>query len=152
MPFYTLPSLFMGFVVAKWGIYSGKKKLSEIFLLLSGVFLVLLSLSEAIPWQLTCVLISSMLLSTAFPLTDAVYSDIVARMGRERKHLIGLSRSTISIAYIVGPVFAGFIAGIAGERLTFSLVGVIVIAVSAILLFTTPRKLKLPQTDLQKWD
>jgi MFS family permease len=73
-------------------------------------------------------------------------------MGREEKHLIGLSRSTISIAYIVGPVLAGFIASQVGERMTFSVVGTVVIVVAIFLLLTTPRKLKLPQEEIAKWD
>ena len=152
LPLYTLPSLFMGIVIARWGIVSGKKRLSEKFLLFSGLFLVLLGVSSSIFLQLFFVFISSILLSAAFPLVDAVYSDIVARMGRERRHLIGLSRSTISIAYIVGPILAGFIANAVGASLTFSVVGFFAFLVSVILLLTTPKKLRLPQVEIHEWE
>ena len=152
LPLYTLPSLFVGFVVAKWQVFEGKKRLAEKFLFFSGIFLAMLGLTDAIFFQLLFVFVSSTLLAVSFPLTDGVYSDIVARMGRERRHLIGLSRSTISIAYIIGPAWAGFIASTIGERLTFSAVGITVVVVSAVLLLTTPKKLKLPQEEIKKWE
>jgi len=142
----------MGFVVAKWGVAEGKKKKAIQFLLFSGVFLALLGVSGSIVNQLVFVLIASILLSAAFPLTDAIYSDIVSRMGRERRHLIGLSRSTISLAYIVGPILSGFIASQVGEKLTFGIVGLMVIVVSVVLLISTPKKLKLPQEEIQAWE
>ncbi len=152
LPSYMLPSLFMGFVVAKWNVFDGKKKMAEKFLLLSGVFLAFLGISDSIFWQLACVFVSSILLSVSYPLTDAVYSDVISRMGKEEKHLIGLSRSTISLAYIVGPIFAGFIASQVGERMTFSVVGIVVVVVAVFLLITTPRKLKLPQEEIKEWE
>ena len=59
LPFYTLPSLFMGFVVAKWGVAEGKKKKAIQFLLFSGVFLALLGVSGSIVNQLVFVLIAN---------------------------------------------------------------------------------------------
>lgn len=151
LPVYQLPALFMGLVVVRWGIYQGKKKMAEIFLLLSGLFLVLLGVSANVFWQLAMVFISSAMLSVTYPMVDATYSDIVARMGPQRKHLMGLSSSTLSLGYIVGPALAGFIAQAVGERMSFVVWGVAVSLVSAILLLVTPKKLKLPQEEIQSW-
>lgn len=152
LPFFVLPFLFVGFIVAKWGIYTGKKKTAEIFFLFSGLFLVGLGFFDSIFWQLLMVFLASSMLAVAGPLTDAVYSDIVARMGRERKHMIGLTNSVGNLSFIVGPVSAGFITNFVGERLTFAVVGAVVVLVSLILLLITPKKLELPQSQIQKWD
>ncbi len=149
---YMLPSLFIGLVMARLGIFQHKKRISEVLLLLAGVGLSFLAINDAVWWQLMVVFLASCMTAVAGPLTDAVYSDVVARMGRERKHLIGLSSSTISLAYIVGPIGAGGIASLAGERMTFALMGGIVAVVALVLLFVTPRKLKLPQMEIQKWE
>ena len=125
--------------------------MAEIFLLLSGLFLVLLGVSANVFWQLAMVFISSAMLSVTYPMVDATYSDIVARMGPQRKHLMGLSSSTLSLGYIVGPALAGFIAQAVGERMSFVVWGVAVSLVSAILLLVTPKKLKLPQEEIQSW-
>jgi len=151
LPLYTLPALFMGFVVVRLNIYKGKKRLAIKFLFLAGVFLALLGLFDLIYWQLLMVFLSSLMLSVVYPLTDGVYTDIVARMGRERKHMIGLSNSTSSIAYIVGPIMAGFIASSFGEKNTFVIMGIATALVSVILFFVTPKKLKVPQSVIKTW-
>jgi MFS family permease len=149
---YTLPSLFMGIVVMKWGVYRGKKKLAEIFLLFSGVALMGMMISGVVWWLLLMVFVSSLLMAVSWPLVDAVYSDIVARMGRERKHMIGLSNSTISLAYIMGPAIAGLVASSVGERMTFVVMGGTIVLVCFFLLMVTPKKLKLPQNEIRNWD
>jgi MFS family permease len=152
LPSYMLPSIFIGFLVAKWQVFNGKKKLAEKLLLLSGFFLVLMIFTEKVYLFLILIFISSILLSIAYPLTDGVYSDIVARMGRERRHLIGLSQSTASLAYIAGPIVGGFLAGKIGERETFVVIGLAVALISFFLLMLTPRKLKLPQEEIRTWE
>lgn len=148
---YMLPIFLMSFVMAYLKVYEHKKKIAEICLLIGGVVLMGIGISEQVWWQLLVVFLSSCAVAAASPLTDAVYTDIVARMGRERKHLIGLSNSTISVAYIVGPVAAGAVASLIGERMTFVVTGGVVVIVTVLLLIFTPRKLKLPQVEIQKW-
>jgi MFS family permease len=148
---YMLPSLFVGLIVAKIGIYKHKKKIAEYMLLFSNLVLVGIGLSTEIWWQLLVVLVSSTLAGFAYPLVDAVYTDIVARMGRERKHLIGLAGSTFSLAYIVGPVLAGYIAGMVGEQQTFVVIGFGAAAINFALLWITPRKLRLPTVQIKNW-
>jgi MFS family permease len=152
LPAYMLPSLFMGFVVAKWKIFEGKKKIAERFMLVSGIFLACLALFDNVFWQILMVFASSVALSVTYPMTDAVYSDIVSRMGRERNHLIGLSNSSVSLSYIVGPAIAGLIAGVFGARMTFAVMGGITILIALVLLLTTPKKLRLPETEIKNWE
>lgn len=151
LPIYMLPPIFMGVILAKWGVYKGKKKIAEVFLLFSGVFLTCLGFKESLYVMLLLSFLIGISLSIAWPMVDAVYSDILARMGKERKHMIGLSSSTVSVAYIAGPVTAGFIASLVGERMTFAVVGVLVVLVAIILLFVTPKKLRLPQVEMAEW-
>jgi MFS family permease len=152
LPFYTLPSLFMGFIVARWGIYQGKKRLAEKLLFISGLLLSFLIFSDSIFWLLLMVFVSSLLLAIVYPLVDGVYSDVTARMGSERRHMIGLSNSTMSLAYVVGPIMAGIIANFVGEKMTFIVIGMLTAFVSGILLLTTPKKLKLPQVEIKSWE
>lgn len=57
-----------------------------------------------------------------------------------------------SLAYIIGPATAGTIFGAFGERTTFMVVGITGALLAATLLAITPRKLKLPQQEIQTWD
>ncbi len=152
MSAYLLPFLFVGIFVAKWGIVIGKKKWAERFLFLGGVSLIFVPVFENIWVILLFVFMSGTFLSMAWPLIDAVYTDLVARAHKGRKHVMGMSSATYSIAYIIGPILAGFFTGIFGEIQTFAAIGVVVTLASLILLATTPRKLNLPQIEMKTWE
>jgi len=151
LPIFQLPAIFMGIAVAAWGIYKGKKILSEKLIIVSGIFLMGLSLTDSIPWQLSMVFLSSTALSVCFPLLEGVYTDIVARMGKEKDDLIGLTSSTTNVAYVIWPPVAGFLVGMVGEMKTFAIVGALVAVIAFILLFVTPKKLRLPEREIKTW-
>ena len=152
LPMYQLPPLFIGFALAKWGVYRGKKILAEKFLIVAGIMLATVFFVKNIQALLAIVFVSSTALSLAYPLLEGVYTDIVARMGREKKDLIGLINSVGNIAYVIWPPLAGILTTLSGERLTFSLVGAMAALAAFVLLFVTPKKLRLPQQEIQTWD
>jgi MFS family permease len=152
LPFYQLPPIFMGILVARWGIYKGKKIWAEKFLIVSGIFLLLFAVSSNIYWILLMVLLSSMAVGIGYPLVEGVYTDLVARMGHGKEEMIGLFASTLNVSYIVWPPIAGLLASELGERISFSYLGFVVILASIGLLFVTPKKLRLPQTEIQTWE
>jgi MFS family permease len=149
---YILPSVFMGLIVARLGIYKGKKKLSELFMLLSGITMLVFGVTGSVYVLILVAFIIGILTAVAWPLVDAVYSDISSRMGREQKHMMGLSSSTVNLSYITGPVIAGLLASRVGEARTMMYIGIFVVLISIILLMVTPKKLKLPQKDIAQWD
>ena len=59
--------------------------------------------------------------------------------------------STFSLAYIIGPILAGFIAQLVGEQMTFVVVGAGAASIAFILLLVTPKKLKVPQIEVKSW-
>jgi MFS family permease len=73
-------------------------------------------------------------------------------MGKEGKHMVGLSGSTVSVAYIIGPILAGLISSYVGEKNTFVVMGIVMIIVAVILLVVTPKKLRLPQIEIKTWE
>ncbi len=152
MSAYMLPYLFVGLLVAKWGIDQGKKKWAERFLLLGGVGLTIVAFVENIWLILGSVFISGLFLAMAWPLIDSVYTDLVSRAKRGRKHMMGINSATLSLAYVVGPIAAGAIAGKVGELSTFGIMGGMLVVIANILLITTPKKLHLPQNDMEKWE
>lgn len=152
LPFYELPMIFMGLLIARLGIYRGKKKLAEFFVLISGILLVFLSLSNSLWLMLAISFLVGVSSSFCWPLKDAVFSDVVSRMGIEGKHMIGLSGSTASLAYILGPIISGGITTLVGEKNTFVVVGMILVVVSLVLLVVTPKKMRLPQEEINEWN
>src|SRR5258706_791732 len=152
LPLYLLPSICLGIPLSQWQIESGKKKLSEKFMALAGIILAGIAFSDSLPWQLTIVCLSSSALAICYPLLNGDYCDMIARMGREEKDMIGLTNSVTNLSYIVWPIFAGLLTSRVGERLTFAWVGIGVFVVAVILLFITPKKLKLPQEEIKSWE
>ena len=114
-------------------------------------FLALMNIYDSLFWKLILVFCSSLALSITYPLIEGVYSDVIDRMGRQKRHMIGLTNSTTSISYIIGPIIAGFISLYFGSINTFVYLGYFVVAISLILILLTPKKLKLPQNEISKW-
>lgn len=151
IPVYEFPILLLGLLIAKIGITSGKKVKSELTLLASGIALsCLYFLTEPVLF-IFVVLIMSIFLTISYTLNAAVFSNLEERMGIEKRHLIGLSQSTASFSYIVGPILAGTLASRVGEQMTFVYVGLFVALSSAFLFLITPKKIKLPQREIHGW-
>jgi len=91
-------------------------------------------------------------LAMAWPLIDAVYTDLVARAHKGRKHIMGMSAATYSMAYVIGPILSGGLAGKYGELKNFAIIGGGVVIVGIVLLLTTPKKLMLPQVEMRDWE
>lgn len=148
---YMLPEIFLGFVVVRLGISKGKKKMAEKFLMLSGLLMIGLGLFDSEVAMIALAFLIGSMAAIAWPLVNAVYSDILVRMGKEQKHLTGMASSMINLSYITGPVIAGILANEIGEKKTMMFVGIFVTVIALVLLFVTPRKLKLPQTEISEW-
>lgn len=149
---YMLSAVVVGLVIGKREIRKGKKKIAEMLTVASGLVLVGINLVGVWWWYLLVVLVSSVLSAMAWPLVDAVYTDLLARMGRENVHMVGLRNSTTSVAYIIGPILAGAVASAVGEVQSFAYLGCALVVVGVVLLVVTPRKLRLPQGEIAAWD
>jgi MFS family permease len=55
------------------------------------------------------------------------------------------------VAYVIWPPVAGFLVGMVGEMKTFAIVGALVAVIAFILLFVTPKKLRLPEREIKTW-
>jgi len=117
-----------------------------------GLSLMVLPYINNIWLILFCVMMSGTFLAMAWPLVDAVYTDLVSRARRGRKHIMGMSAAAFSLAYIIGPIFSGWLSGLFGEIRVFFIIGSMVVMVAAVLLVVTPKKLLLPQDEMKNWE
>jgi len=151
IPAYLLPSLFAGGMIVKWGIYRRKKIWATGLMAGASLVLGLQLLDVSLPFRIALVFVAGMLASVALPLIDAVYTDLLSRMGRERKHLVGLSSSMGSIAFVFGPILVGGASDFIGEIATFGWLGIFGAVVCVGLFLVMPRKLRLPQGEIKEW-
>lgn len=149
---YMLPFLFVGLVIAKWGIDQGKKRWSQIFMGLAGLALISFWWIRSAPLFVLSAVIVGAAVSASWPLIDSVYTDLVARARRGKKHIMGMSAAMFGLAYIIGPIISGVMSQIWGEEKSFAVIGAAVLLVSILLLVVTPKKLALPQRQISDWD
>lgn len=149
---YMAPSLLIGFLLAKQVVTNGKKRRAQVLLLLTGLGYGLITLFQNVWWYLGSVFLASLLSAIAWPLMSAVYTDLLARMGRQQVHMVGLKNSTNSVGYIVGPILSGWLVGYVGEIKSFAVMGWGIVLIAVLLLILTPKKLRLPESEIANWE
>lgn len=147
----TLPYILGSFIVLRLNVRKGKKRLSQIAIVLAGLIMASLVFfdNKLVP-ILIIVALSNLIMSFCWPLDDAIYSDLQKRLGKKGIHLIGLSQASYSIAYIIAPTFIGLLADNVGFANSFAIIGGISAVLGIILLVVTPRKIRLPHQQLEK--
>lgn len=146
-----VPALIGSLIVSRLRIRRRKKRISQISLMIGGLCLAPIALFEGNPILiLLTIFISSFLMSFAWPLNDAVYSDLQERLDEKGIHLMGLSNAGYSIAYIIAPIFMGLVADTVGYHKSFSILGILVFVISFLLVIFTPRKLLMPHQKLDE--
>jgi len=152
IPLYVAPMLLSQIIMMKKEINFAKEKKATLLLLGGSIMLLFLGI---VPIGIGLLIASfgiGLLISFAFPLIESTYSDLEHRMGVHKKHLIGLATSTASVAYIVGPIFAGLISQQFGEQTTFALVGGIVCITSILIMIFNYKKITIPQKEISNWN
>jgi MFS family permease len=148
LPAYSLPSLLTAGFTGLAAKPAGKKRAAFITAAISGLLLIPIGFVSHIWAILGLVFLSSIFLSISFPEIAAVFEDYVTRLGESGDNMVGLQASAFSLAYIVGPIFAGAIASLLGDNFAFVSAGLLVAVVSVFCLFIVPRKIRLPESEL----
>jgi MFS family permease len=99
-------------------------------------------------WLLVSIFIAAFFLGIALPLIYATIEDYIERLGHSANALVGLENSTTSVAFIVGPVLAGWTAALIGNQAVFTVMGILLFACSFLAIMVVPRKIHLPQQSL----
>lgn len=145
LPAYTLPSLLTPFIIQKISPKVSKKRIAFVSAIIGsaimggGAFI----LGEGNPLLTIVVLVGALFISIDYPEIEAVFEDYISRIDGYENDLVGLRSSASSIAYIIGPILAGFTADILGYGRTMGLFAIILMVVSVIVLIVTPRKIRM---------
>lgn len=147
---YSLPLALGALVMMKVNIHVRKKFYSDVALLFGGLCLTFLFFTSGnVFLTLLAIFIGSLFFAVVWPLNEAVYSELLRRMGKENIHLLGLAKANLSLAYMVAPIFMGFLADRFGYFNTFGLLGLLCFASGILLIYITPRKIRMPGNDIQ---
>lgn len=152
IPLYMAPMLLAQIILMKRGINLNKEKKATLLLLFNAIFLIALGNVPIGSGLLIATFGVGLLTSFSYPLIESIYSDLEDRMGIHKKHLIGLSASIFSLAYVVAPITAGIISDIFGEQRAFSFLGYAVAVMAIFILIFNQKKIKIPQKEISTWD
>ncbi len=148
---YSIPFIFGSIIMAKLNMKKFKKLTSQIFLAINAVLLLIFFIPDINPFiAMGIILVSSFFLALASPLNDAAFSDLLTRLNEKMEHLVGIKKISYSIAYIIGPVLSGFLTENFGFQNTFAIMGLGLLILAVTLLSITPKKIRLPQTELSE--
>ncbi len=147
LPAYTLPALFIGLAVSRLPA-AGKKKTALLTGSIAGLILSLVGLINHPVLLVVTVFTSSAFLSVAYPEIAAVFEDYVNRLGHQGINMVGLESSAISSSFVIGPILAGGLAQVLGNRQVFTVLGLILAGYSLLTYFIIPRKIRLPEAEI----
>jgi predicted MFS family arabinose efflux permease len=147
---YSVPFVAGALLMAKLNLKRYRKLLSQVFLLMASLCLaVFVFTKDNLLISLFIIVISSLFLALTEPLNDGVFSNLCNRLGKEMEHLIGIKKVSYSFAYIIGPLFGGWLADAVGYNATFTIIGLFGMVCASLLLVFAPRKIRLPQTEIE---
>lgn len=150
---FFLPMIIGSLIITKLKPSNFKKRISQTALIFGSIILCFIGLTDNHPIILILVLIiSGIILSFVQPLNDAVYSDLLERLGEHKSHLLGISRANSSVAYIIAPLIVGVLSDSIGYGKTFSIIAIFALIIGLVTIIFSPRKIKLPQSLLYKMD
>lgn len=147
---FDFPVLIMSIGVMWWQPRTHKKLLSQLSLVVGGLLMMAFFVVEQKEIVALISLIAGLCSSMAWILNSAVFSELQKRTPRAHMHVAALLRVQVSIAYMVGPVILGYLADDQGYLRTFAIVGAAVFALNLLLIFLTPRKLHIPQHEVEE--
>jgi len=147
---YMLPGLILSGLAAPAAKPFGKKRMAFLLGIGAGLMSATMGLTTNPAVMVLIVFLTASMMAVIWPEVQATFENYVARLGDSSIDMVGLQASASSLAYIIGPIAAGFTAALIGNQLTFSLFGLILAVVSVLLLIIVPRKIKMPQTELAK--
>lgn len=145
---YMFPPLFMSMMAGKAAIPFGKKRMALLTSSLAGLTLTLFLVVHSVVFFILITFFVSSFLAIAVPEIKATFEDYVSRLGGHGKDMIGIQSSSASVAYIIGPIFATFLATLFDIQTTFGIIGLCLFFISVMLFFIIPRKIRMPQSNL----
>jgi MFS family permease len=143
MTTYTLPMLVTGWFVEPITRRFGKKRTAYVSFLILATLLIFLGFIKNPYLLLTVSLASATMGSIAWPAIKGAYVDYITESKKYQGEIEGLNDFTTNIGFVIGPILAGLTADWFGIGASFSFLGVFNLILVIILLFITPKHIRV---------
>lgn len=146
---YQAPILITGWFISRVNDKYGKKGTAILSLIIGGLLLAILGAVEGL-WLLLVVFIASFFISFSWPSIASAYGDYLSETPQAQAEIETLQDSFSNLGYIFGPIVAGLLGGLVGNKIAFSILGILITLAMIILLKITPKNIniKLNKSDL----
>lgn len=148
LPAFSAPAMVFPFIAEKLSHIWGKKRMAFVSAGIGGIALFAGSYTGSVEFLLLSILVSASCIAIAYPEFNAAFEDYMARLGLFGLDVVGIQRVVVSLAFIIGPILSGFLAGMLGNQATVGLSGLLLAVASAFTFMVVPRKVKMPQKEL----
>ncbi len=149
---YVAPSAIVGLLLGKIPNPFGKKKTALLSSGIAGLGLFSYTFIQNVPLLLLITFFSATFLAIAIPELKATFEDYVSRLRESDTEMIGMQGSSASLAYVIGPILATFLASATSIKTAFSIIGFLVFIISLYLSSVIPKKISMPQKELAQID
>jgi len=143
---YFLPNLFMSWFAGPITNKFGKKRTAMFSFLSGSIILSMVYFVGLSPLLLVFVFISSVMSSIAWPAMNGAYADYIAETPSLGADIEGVTDFSYNIAYVIGPIIAGFASDTIGDISALSLVGLIGIGFSLLIIRIMPAHIRIQAT------
>lgn len=150
MSVYMLPFMLAGLLASTLAKPYGKKRAGFIAGFLQGLLMLFLGIVTEVPILLLVVFSSSFFAAIALPEILATSEDYVTRLKGLGSIMVSLELVAASVGYVIGPTMSGYLTEAVGMQKTFMIMGGFLMMTSFVMLAVTPRKIHLPQQELQE--
>lgn len=137
---YSLPVLFVGWIVGSLTHRFGKRRMAFTSLLIGSAILAAFPLVPAGVPVIILVLTATFFTSMSLPSISATFADYILDHMALEGEVEALEDMAANVGYIVGPMAAGLLADLAGMSTTFSLLGVFGVALATLLMTVASRR------------
>lgn len=140
---YEFPPLFIGWIIGSITQKVGKKKTAFWLFLVGCLIISYMPLFTNFFLLLAAIFIASCFVAMSWPSINGAYADYISESMRYEKEIEGVEDFSTNFGYVIGPMIAGFLADKAGSMHAFTLLGFAGVICSLLLLWITPRRIKV---------
>ncbi len=140
---YTIPPLFIGFIIGKITHKLGKKRTAQFGCLIASLLLSTFLVITNPYLILIIVFFASMFIALTIPALNGAYTDYISESSVYEKEIEALQDFSTNVGYIIGPIFAGFLADVTGNLHSFAFLGVFGIIITTLIMLISPRHITI---------
>jgi MFS family permease len=142
---FNIPLIFVSLILSRIRVKKFKKKISQICLGFSGIFLFFLPFIKDNNWGvIICFFLASIFISISWILNEAEFSELSRRSGENKLYINSMERINDSLGFMLGPILIGFLADKLGYYIAFEIIGLLTIMIAIILFLITPKRILMP--------